>query len=52
MATKTLTVVFTDIKGFTARTAKSTRAEMISMLQKHEDLLKPLGLGWQKLEEV
>jgi class 3 adenylate cyclase len=44
MITKTLSVVFTDIKGFTARTSSSSRAGMLRMLEKHEELLKPLVL--------
>ena len=42
MATRTLTVVFTDIKGFTARTSKASRASMLELLQKHEELLAPI----------
>jgi class 3 adenylate cyclase len=45
MAEKTLTVVFTDIKGFTERTSKSSRADMLQMLKKHEELLKPVIVG-------
>ena len=42
MATRTLTVVFTDIKGFTARTSRASRASMLELLQKHEELLAPI----------
>ncbi len=41
MVQKTLTIVFTDIKGFTERTSKSSRADMMRILKKHEELLKP-----------
>ena len=44
MVAKTLTVVFTDIKGFTERTSKSSRGEMLRILKKHEELLKPIVL--------
>jgi class 3 adenylate cyclase len=42
MASRTLTVVFTDIKGFTERTAKGSRADLLRMLERHESLLLPL----------
>ena len=45
MAAKTLTIVFTDIKGFTERTSKSSREEMVRILRKHEELLKPIVLN-------
>lgn len=41
MVTKTLTIVFTDIKGFTERTSRTSRADMMRILKKHEELLKP-----------
>ncbi len=44
MSAKTLTVVFTDIKGFTERTSKSSRAQMVKVLKKHEELLRPIIL--------
>lgn len=44
MIAKTLSVVFTDIKGFTARTSSSSRADMLRILEKHEELLKPIVL--------
>jgi len=42
MASRTLTVVFTDIKGFTARTSKGSRADLIRLLKRHEQLLLPV----------
>ena len=42
MTAKTLTVVFTDIKGFTERTSRSSRAQMVKVLDQHEALLKPI----------
>jgi len=44
MTARTLTVVFTDIKGFTERTSRSSRAQMVKVLEKHEELLKPIIL--------
>ena len=41
MVTRTLTIVFTDIKGFTERTSRISRADMMRILEKHEELLKP-----------
>lgn len=40
--TKVLTVVFTDIKGFTERTSNSDRAAVSRLLKKHEELLLPV----------
>ena len=42
MPTRTLSIVFTDIKGFTARTASSSRAELRDLLDRHEELLLPV----------
>lgn len=42
MPTRTLSVVFTDIKGFTARTSSSSRAELRDLLDRHEELLLPV----------
>jgi class 3 adenylate cyclase len=42
MSSRVLTVMFTDIKGFTERTSKSSRAELDHILEEHEHLLMPL----------
>ena len=42
MATANATVMFTDIRGFTARTSRDTREELEELLQTHEDLLLPV----------
>jgi class 3 adenylate cyclase len=42
MTSCTLTIVFTDIKGFTERTSRATRSKMIEMLDRHERLLLPI----------
>lgn len=41
METRTLTIMFTDIKGFTAKTSDSSRDEMARMMSEHERLLTP-----------
>jgi class 3 adenylate cyclase len=33
--------MFTDIKGFTARTSKSTREDLVELLRKHEEIVLP-----------
>jgi class 3 adenylate cyclase len=42
MATRNLAVMFTDIKGFTARTSDSTRDGVRSLLDEHDRLLRPV----------
>jgi len=42
MATANATVMFTDIRGFTARTSRDTREGLEELLQTHEDLLIPV----------
>ena len=42
MPSRVLTVMFTDIKGFTERTSKSSRIELHNILQEHEELLTPV----------
>ncbi len=37
-----LTIMFTDIKGFTSRTSKSSRAELEKLLELHEELIEPI----------
>jgi len=39
--TQTLTIMFTDIKGFTDRTSKSSREQLNKMLELHEELICP-----------
>lgn len=39
---QTLTIMFTDIAGFTARTSQQSRAENAAMLRAHDDLLLPI----------
>lgn len=40
--TKVLTIVFTDIKGFTERTSHSDRESVSRLLKNHEEILLPL----------
>src|SRR3989344_8941315 len=42
METKHLTIMFTDVKGFTARTSSSSRKELHKMLELHEELIAPI----------
>lgn len=42
MPTRNLTVMFTDIQGFTSRTSNSTRDGVRSLLEEHDRLLRPV----------
>jgi len=42
METENLTVMFTDIKGFTSRTSKQSRAEINELLELHDALVRPV----------
>ncbi|HVO31619.1 MAG TPA: adenylate/guanylate cyclase domain-containing protein [bacterium] len=42
MSTRTLAIMFTDIKGFTARTSGESRAELVHLLDEHDQLLRPV----------
>ncbi|MDH5785057.1 MAG: adenylate/guanylate cyclase domain-containing protein [Chromatiales bacterium] len=42
MPTRNLSIMFTDIKGFTERTSGSTRQGMKALLDAHDRLLKPV----------
>ena len=42
MKSQMLTIMFTDIKGFTERTSASTREDLRGLLKKHEDMIKPI----------
>lgn len=42
MATRNLSIMFTDIKGFTQRTSDSSREAMKALLAQHERLLVPV----------
>ena len=46
VSARTLAVMFTDIKGFTARTAHSSREDLVSLLEQHERLVVPIAQGY------
>ena len=47
MPTRTLTILFTDIQGFTARTSAATRQGVANLLEVHERLLAPVFAHYQ-----
>jgi class 3 adenylate cyclase len=42
MKTKHLTIMFTDIKGFTSKTSKSSREQLHQLLELHDKLILPI----------
>jgi serine/threonine-protein kinase len=42
LTTRSLTIMFTDIVGYTAQTAQLSRAEQLALLRRHDGLLRPL----------
>ena len=42
MDSKVLSIMFTDIKGFTERSGHSSREGMLALVKKHNDLLRPI----------
>ena len=42
MKVKHLSIMFTDIKGFTSKTAKKSRKELSRMLELHDALIRPI----------
>jgi class 3 adenylate cyclase len=42
MSSRVLTVMFTDIKGFTERTSASSREDLHQLLDEHDELLRPV----------
>ncbi len=51
---QTLTIMFTDIAGFTARTSQQSRAENAAMLKAHDDLLLPIvaHFGGRRIKSI
>jgi HEAT repeat protein/class 3 adenylate cyclase len=45
--TKDLAIMFTDVKGYTAFSSKSSLSEVMSMLKQHDEILKP---GFEKYQ--
>ncbi len=44
MESKVLTILFTDMKGFTERSGTRTRREVLDIVQRHDGLLRPIIL--------
>lgn len=42
MSSKVLSIMFTDIKGFTERTSAGSREDLVGLLKKHDSLLIPV----------
>ncbi len=42
MQTKHLTIMLTDIKGFTSKTASFSRTQVLELIKKHEELVLPV----------
>ena len=42
MQTRHLTIMLTDIKGFTSKTASFSRTQVLEMIKKHEELVLPV----------
>ncbi len=42
MESKVLTIMFTDIKGFTEKASSASREDLANLLKKHEELLYPV----------
>ncbi|PCI37417.1 MAG: hypothetical protein COB53_06550 [Elusimicrobia bacterium] len=40
--TRNLTILLTDLQGFTEKTSRKSRAEVLSMLEKHEEIVLPV----------
>ena len=40
--TKNLSIMFTDVKGYTAFSSKSSLSEVMSMLKQHDEILQPV----------
>ena len=51
---QTLTIMFTDIAGFTARTSQQSRAENAAMLKAHDELLLPIvgHFGGRRIKSI
>ena len=42
MQTRHLTIMLTDIKGFTSKTASSSRTQVFEMIERHKRLVLPV----------
>ncbi len=54
MEHKDLTIMFTDIKGFTSRTSQQSRSDTIGLIRQHKELLVPVleSKGGQIVKEI
>lgn len=54
MEHKDLTIMFTDIKGFTSRTSQQSRSDTIGLIRQHKELLIPVleSKGGQIVKEI
>lgn len=52
--TMNLTIMFTDVKGFTAFSAKASLSEVMSMLKQHDEILQPVfkKYGGEALKKI
>jgi len=41
-STRNLTILLTDIKGFTEKTSRKSRSEVLAMLEKHKEIVLPV----------
>ncbi|MDP7422949.1 MAG: adenylate/guanylate cyclase domain-containing protein [bacterium] len=54
MEHKDLTIMFTDIKGFTQRTSQQSRDDTIGLIRQHKELLTPVleSKGGKIIKEI
>ena len=52
--TKELSIMFTDVKGFTAFSSKASLSEVMSMLKQHDEILQPVfeKFGGEALKKI
>ena len=52
--TKELSIMFTDVKGFTSFSSKASLSEIMSMVKQHDEILKPVFLkyGGEPLKKI
>ncbi len=52
--TQDLSIMFTDVKGYTAFSAKASLSEVMSMLKQHDEILKPVfeKYGGEALKKI
>ena len=52
--TKELSIMFTDVKGFTAFSARASLSEVMSMMKQHDEILQPVfeKFGGESLKKI